>query len=106
MIHSSGGGQTKCMKYLHSNFKIVKDNLFQPPAIFQLIQKASGADNREMFQVFNMGQRLEVFTTEKAADSMIKAATALGIQAQIIGHVESNTKKELVITHNGEEIIY
>lgn len=106
MIHSSGGGQTKCMKYLHSNFKIVKNNLFQPPVIFQLIQKASGADNREMFQVFNMGQRLEVFTTEKAADSMIKAAAALGIQAQIIGHVESSTKKELVITHNGEEIIY
>ncbi len=106
MIHSSGGGQTKCMKYLHSNFKIVKDNLFQPPVIFQLIQTASGADNREMFQVFNMGQRLEVFTTEKAADSMIKAATVLGIQAQIIGHVESSNKKELVITHNGEEIIY
>ncbi|TAH02774.1 MAG: phosphoribosylformylglycinamidine cyclo-ligase [Sphingobacteriales bacterium] len=106
MIHSSGGGQTKCMKYLHNNFKIIKDNLFQQPVIFQLIQQASGADNREMFQVFNMGQRLEIFTTEKTADSMIKAAAALGIQAQIIGHVETSTKKELQIKHNGETIIY
>ncbi len=62
MIHSSGGGQTKCLKYLPGDMRIVKDNLFKPPVIFDLIQKSSGADAREMYQVFNMGQRLEIYT--------------------------------------------
>ena len=67
LIHCSGGGQTKCMKYLPGNFRVIKDNLFDPPIIFQLIQQASHADHREMYQVFNMGHRLEVFTDEKSA---------------------------------------
>ena len=71
LIHCSGGGQTKCMKYLHDNFKIIKDNLFEPPIIFQLIQQASKSDNREMYQVFNMGHRLEIFTHENDAESIV-----------------------------------
>ncbi len=63
LIHCSGGGQTKCMKYLPGNFLIVKDNLFDPPPVFRLIQDASGSDDREMYQVFNMGHRLEIFAT-------------------------------------------
>ncbi|MEO6930082.1 MAG: AIR synthase related protein, partial [Chitinophagaceae bacterium] len=63
MVHCSGGGQTKCMKYLPGNFKVIKDNLFGPPVVFNLIRDASGADLREMYQVFNMGHRLEIFTT-------------------------------------------
>jgi len=106
LIHSSGGGQTKCMKYLPGNFKIVKDNLFEPPVIFQIIQKASKADNREMYQVFNMGQRLEVFTTQHAAANIIAAGKALGIDAQIIGRVEASDKKELLIDIKGEQIIF
>ena len=62
MIHSSGGGQTKCLKYLPGPMRVVKDNLFKPPVIFDLIRKSSGADDREMYQVFNMGQRLEIYT--------------------------------------------
>ncbi|MFT3827758.1 MAG: AIR synthase-related protein [Chitinophagaceae bacterium] len=106
LIHCSGGGQTKCMKYLPGNFRIVKDNLFKAPEIFQIIQKASGSDNREMYQVFNMGHRLEVFTSEAAAHDMIAIAAKLNMQAQIVGRVEASDKKELVLTVNGEQIVY
>jgi phosphoribosylformylglycinamidine cyclo-ligase len=106
LIHCSGGGQTKCMKYLPGNFRIVKDNLFEPPIIFQLIRQASGSNNREMYQVFNMGHRLEVFTNPSSAEFMIAAAEKLGIQAQIVGRVEASDKKELVLTAGGETILY
>lgn len=106
LIHCSGGGQTKCMKYLPGDFRIVKDNLFEPPVIFRIIQQASGSDLREMYQVFNMGHRLEVFTPETSAAPMIKAAEALGIEAKIVGRVEAGNKKELVLKTAGEEIIY
>jgi phosphoribosylformylglycinamidine cyclo-ligase len=106
LIHCSGGGQTKCMKYLPGDFRIVKDNLFEPPVIFQIIQKASGSDLREMYQVFNMGHRLEVFTPAANAEAMIKVARDLGIEAKIVGRVEAGNKKELVLKIAGEEIIY
>lgn len=106
VIHCSGGGQTKCMKYLPGNFKVIKDNLFNPPAIFPILQKASGSDNREMYQVFNMGHRLEIFTAPAAAQAMIETAKAFGIPAQIVGRVEKSDKKELHLTVNGETIVY
>lgn len=106
LIHCSGGGQTKCMKYLPGNFKVIKDNLFQAPLIFQLIQQASGSDNREMYQVFNMGHRLEIFTSESAADSMIKVGQQFGIEAKIVGRVEAAEQKSLVVKVGEEEIIY
>ena len=106
LIHCSGGGQTKCMKYLPGNFRIIKDNLFEPPIIFQLIQKASGSNNREMYQVFNMGHRLEVFTDEASAGLLIAAAQKFGIDAQVVGRVEASDKKELVLKVSGEEIVY
>ncbi|WP_276485987.1 AIR synthase related protein [Paraflavitalea pollutisoli] len=106
LIHCSGGGQTKCMKYLPGDFRIVKDNLFEPPVIFQLIQEASGSDLREMYQVFNMGHRLEVFTSEAAAAGMIAAAQELGIDAKIVGRVEASDKKELIIKTAGQEIVF
>ena len=65
LIHCSGGGQTKCLKYVPENVRIVKDNLFEPPIIFQLIQQASKSDDREMYQVFNMGTRMEIYTNKK-----------------------------------------
>jgi phosphoribosylformylglycinamidine cyclo-ligase len=106
LIHCSGGGQTKCMKYLPKNFRIVKDNLFEPPVIFQLIQKASGSDNREMYQVFNMGHRLEVFTDAASAELMIDAGRKLGIEAKVVGRVEASEKKELILKAGAEEIVY
>jgi len=106
LIHCSGGGQTKCMKYLPGNFKIIKDNLFEAPLIFQLIRQASGSDNREMYQVFNMGHRLEIFTTEAAAGKMIEAGQLFGIEAKIVGRVEAAEEKSLLLKVGKEEIIY
>lgn len=97
LIHCSGGGQTKCLKYVPENVRIVKDNLFKPPVIFELIQKASGSDNREMYQVFNMGTRLEIYTNEKDADKIISVSKKFGVDAQVIGRVEASEKKGLEI---------
>ncbi|HSZ34085.1 MAG TPA: AIR synthase-related protein [Puia sp.] len=104
MIHSSGGGQTKCLKYLPGNMRIVKDNLFKPPVIFDLIQKSSGADAREMYQVFNMGQRLEIYSEPDAADDMLKIIKGFGLGAQVIGRVEESAKKELLIDTGKDQI--
>jgi phosphoribosylformylglycinamidine cyclo-ligase len=97
MIHCSGGGQTKCMKYLPGPMRIVKDNFLEVPPIFKLIQENSGANAREMYQVFNMGHRLEIFTNESDAKTLIDIAASLGIEAQIIGRVEAADTKELVL---------
>ena len=105
-IHCSGGGQTKCMKYLPKPMKIVKDNLFDVPPIFTLIQENSGADFKEMYQVFNMGHRLEIFTNTLAAKQMITVAKEFNIEAKIVGRVEACDKKELVLQGNFGEILY
>ncbi len=106
LVHCSGGGQTKCMKYLPGDFKIIKDDLFDPPVIFQLIQQSSHADNREMYQVFNMGHRLEIFTNEKEAECIINAARQFNLDAKIVGRVEAGNKKELLLKIGDEEIVY
>ena len=106
LIHCSGGGQTKCLKYVPENVRIIKDNLFEPPEIFKQIQEASGADDREMYQVFNMGCRMEIYTDEDFASSVIEAASSFNIDAQIIGRVEASDKKELVITTENGELKY
>jgi phosphoribosylformylglycinamidine cyclo-ligase len=106
LIHCSGGGQTKCMKYLPGNFRIIKDNLFEAPEIFNIIKANSGSNNKEMYEVFNMGCRLEIYCDAADAETMIAAATEFGIAAQVIGRVEDSEKKELVIKLKDESIIY
>ena len=106
LIHCSGGGQTKCMKYLPGNFRIIKDNLFDAPEIFNIIKQNSGSNNKEMYEVFNMGCRLEIYCDAADADIMIKAANKFEIAAQVIGRVEEGSKKELVIRVSNEEIRY
>jgi phosphoribosylformylglycinamidine cyclo-ligase len=106
VIHCSGGGQTKCMKYLPAPMRVIKDNLFTPPPIFQLIQQNSGTDNNEMYQVFNMGHRLEIFTNEKATEKLIATAKRFNIEAKIIGRTERADEKELVLNVDGKEIRY
>lgn len=106
LIHCSGGGQTKCLKYVPEHVRIVKDNLFAAPVIFQLIQKASKADDKEMYEVFNMGTRMEIYTDEKNADKIISVANGFDIEAQVIGRVEESDKKELAISVNNKQIIY
>ncbi|HTL09095.1 MAG TPA: AIR synthase related protein [Chitinophagaceae bacterium] len=106
LIHCSGGGQTKCMKYLPGNFKIIKDHLLPVPPVFDIIQQSSKSDAREMYQVFNMGCRLEVFTDEASAEAMIAIGKSFGIHAQVTGRVEASPKKELELRVAGETIIY
>lgn len=106
LIHCSGGGQTKCMKYMPEGVKVIKDNLFEAPEIFQLIQKSSGADDKEMYQVFNMGCRLEVYTDEKSADEIISTSKSFGIDAQVIGRVEEGKKNSLIIQLHNNSVSY
>lgn len=106
LVHCSGGGQTKCLKYVPDNITIIKDNLFEPPVIFRLIQKASGADDREMFQVFNMGTRMEIYTDEANADAILRAAGGFGIEARVVGRVEESKSKQLVIKTPAGELVY
>lgn len=106
LIHCSGGGQTKCMKYLPGNFRVIKDNLFEAPEIFNIIQQNSGSNNKEMYEVFNMGCRLEIYCDAADAPVMIAAASRFGIDAQVIGRVEAESKKELIIELKDEVFRY
>ncbi len=108
VIHCSGGGQTKCMKYLPSPLKVIKDHLFEVPPVFKMIQENSGSDWKEMYQVFNMGHRLEIFTNELAAAKMIKAAASFNIEAQIVGRVEAplNNQSSLLLNGHFGEVVY
>lgn len=106
IIHCSGGGQTKCMHYLPGPFRVIKDNLFAPPALFNIIKDASGSSWEEMYQVFNMGHRMEIFTTEEKAAGLISISQSFGIAAQVVGRVEASEKKELVLKGSFGEIRY
>jgi len=106
LIHCSGGGQTKCLKYVPDNVRVVKDNLFEPPVIFKLIQNASKSEDKEMYQVFNMGTRLEIYTNEKDAESVISVSKKFGVDAQVIGSVEESGAKELRIKNTKSEILF
>ena len=96
MVHCSGGAQTKILHFI-DNLKVVKNNLFPVPPLFQLIQKESRTDWKEMYKVFNMGHRLEVYLPAEHAEKVIEISKSFGIDAQIVGHCEASDKKELLI---------
>ncbi len=96
LIHCSGGAQTKVGKFL-KNGHIMKDNLFETPPLFELIQAESRTDWKEMYQVFNMGHRLEAYLDESRAQELIEVARSFGMEAQIIGRVEASDKPALTI---------
>jgi len=106
LIHCSGGGQTKCLKYIPDNVRVIKDNLFDPPEIFKKIQEASKADDREMYQVFNMGCRMEIYTDEVFAETVIQQASLFDIDARVIGRVEDSNRKELLIKVGDTELVF
>ena len=97
IIHCSGGGQSKCLHYLPSPLRVVKDNLLPIPPLFNMIQGAAGTAWKEMYQVFNMGQRLEIFTDKDTAASIVTIAKSFNIDARVSGYVEKAEKKEVVI---------
>lgn len=102
LVHCSGGGQTKVLHFVKSALKIVKNNLFETPVLFKTIQKESKTDWREMYQVFNMGHRMEIYIDPKHANEMIEISKSFGIAAQIVGYVEGADKKQLSIqSENG-----
>ena len=105
IMHNTGGAHSKVLKFC-GNKRVVKDHLLPVPPVFRLIQEESGASNREMFQVFNMGTRLEFYVEESLAPELLKIARSFHIDAQVIGHVEEAEKAEVVLHHNGEKIIY
>jgi len=96
MIHCSGGGQTKVMKFVR-DVHVVKDNLFDVPPLFRMIHDSSETDWDEMYEVFNMGHRFEIYTNAREAEDIMAMAGELGIDARIIGHVEPMTGKKLTI---------
>jgi phosphoribosylformylglycinamidine cyclo-ligase len=97
MIHCSGGAQTKVLHFAQS-VHIIKDNMFPVPPLFRMIQEESGTSWEEMYQVFNMGHRFEIYTDEKSAGEMIEVAGKYGINARIVGHCEHSEKKRLTIS--------
>lgn len=97
-IHCSGGAQTKVKHFMDEPAQVVKSNLFPLPPLFDMIQSQSHTEWKEMYQVFNMGHRLELYTQEKHALSLIQLAASFGIDAQIVGHVEAATTKSVRIS--------
>ena len=97
IIHCTGGGQTKVVKFV-DNVKVIKDNLFDVPPLFEMIQKESGTAWKEMYQVFNMGQRMEFYLDEKYAQEIIDISNSFNIDAKIIGRVVEAPKAEVEIT--------
>lgn len=97
MVHCSGGAQTKILHFVN-NLKIVKDNLFDVPPLFRTIQKQSHTDWKEMYQVFNMGHRMELYVPQEIADGLIDISRSFGVDARVVGHVEASDKTKLVIT--------
>lgn len=96
VIHCTGGGQTKVMKFA-PGVKVIKDNLFELPPLFRLIQESSGTDWREMYQVFNMGHRMEIYIAPRYADKIMAVSEKFGIEARVIGRVEASDKARVQV---------
>lgn len=92
MIHCSGGAQTKVLHFLNDGCKVIKDNLFPTAELFEMIQQQSKTDWKEMYKVFNMGHRMEIYTDEDTAKEIIKISQDFGVEAQIVGRVEEGEK--------------
>jgi phosphoribosylformylglycinamidine cyclo-ligase len=105
MVHCSGGAQTKILHFI-DELHVVKDNLFDVPPLFQMIQEQSGTDWKEMYQVFNMGHRMELYVPEAFASTLISISESFGVAAQIVGRVEASTKKQLTISSPYGEFKY
>jgi len=105
MVHCSGGAQTKVLHFV-DGVHVIKDNLFPIPALFDLIQKESNTDWKEMYKVFNMGHRMELYVPEEIASEIIAISESFGIPAQIIGRVEASATKQVTVKSPYGEFIY
>lgn len=105
MVHCSGGGQTKVLHFV-DELHIIKDNLFDVPPLFQLIKEQSGTEWKEMYQVFNMGHRMEFYVKPQMAEAIMQIAKEFNIESKIVGRVEASDKKKLTIKSNHGEFIW
>ena len=106
MVHCSGGAQTKIMHFIGDNCRVIKDNLFPVPPLFKTIKEQSNTAWDEMYKVFNMGHRLEVYLSPEYAEEVIAISKSFNIDAQIVGRVEESNKKELIIRSEFGEFTY
>ena len=102
MVHCTGGAQTKVLNFVNENCKVVKDNMFPVPPLFKLIHDESGTDWREMYMVFNMGHRLEVYVNPEDAQTVIDTANGFNIDAQVVGHIEDGKRSLTIKSEFGE----
>jgi len=105
MVHCSGGAQTKILHFIE-NLHIIKDALFEVPPLFELIQKESGTSTREMYQVFNMGHRMELYVDPAVANQIIEVSSSFNVEAKIIGRVEGSVEKKLTLQTPEETFVY
>lgn len=105
MVHCSGGAQTKVLHFV-DNVHVIKDNLFDVPPLFKTIQQESGTEWKEMYKVFNMGHRMELYVPENIAQEIISISESFGVPAQIVGRVEAHEGKKLTIQSEFGEFVY
>jgi phosphoribosylformylglycinamidine cyclo-ligase len=105
MVHCSGGAQTKVLHFI-DNLHVIKDNLFEVPPLFRIIREQSGTDWKEMYKVFNMGHRMELYVEEELAPEIIRISKNFGIDAKVIGRVEPSAQKKVTIKSEFGEFIY
>ena len=96
MVHCTGGAQTKVLHFVGDNCRVVKDHMFPVPPLFQIIHDCSGTDWKEMYQVFNMGHRMEIYVRPEMAEKVIALSKSFNIDAQVVGHIEEG-KRSLTI---------
>jgi len=106
LVHCSGGAQTKVLHFINDNIHVIKDNLFPVPPLFELIQEQSETAWKEMYKVFNMGHRMELYVPQEIADDIISISKSFNIDAQIIGRVEESAHKQVTITSEKGQFNY
>jgi phosphoribosylformylglycinamidine cyclo-ligase len=106
IVHCSGGAQTKVLHFLNEGLHVIKDNLFDAPPLFKMIHEQSHTDYREMYKVFNMGHRMELYLDEKNAAEAISISKSFNIDAKIIGRVEKGKKKQVTVKSEFGEFEY
>ena len=102
MVHCTGGAQTKVLHFVGENCRVIKDNMFLLPPLFRIIQAQSGTDWQEMYKVFNMGHRMEIYVAPEKAEEVISTAKDFNIDAQIVGRIEEGKRSLTIRSEFGE----
>ena len=102
MVHCTGGAQTKVLHFVGENCRVIKDNMFPIPPLFRLIQEQSHTDWKEMYKVFNMGHRMEIYVRPEVAEKVIAISKSFNIDAQIVGRIEEGKRSLLIKSEYGE----